>query len=207
MPTGSIFSMLHTVIQLPKLSLITSYSTSFQPLTLFSTNTCPIELSISPEAKISCSSSSLFAIPPPVPPRVYAGLMITGYPIFFANFLPLSMSVIISLSIQGSLISSITFLNNSLSSPIFIESIVVPITLTPYLSNIPFSYSSTDRLRAVCPPIPAIRESGLSFSITFSTNSIVKGSIYTLSAIFLSVIIVAGLEFIRTTSIPSSFNA
>ena len=50
-------------------------------------------------------------------------------------------------------------------------------------------------------------ESGLSFAITFSKVSTFKGSIYTLSAVCLSVIIVAGLEFTRTTSTPSSFNA
>ena len=44
-----------------------------------------------------------------------------------------------------------------------------------------------------------------SFSIIFSSTGTVSGSIYTLSAISLSVIIVAGLEFTSTTSKPSSF--
>jgi len=106
----------------------------------------------------------------------------------------------------GSPIFSIASLNNSLSSPLLIDSIGVPITFTPYLSKIPFSANSTAILRAVCPPIPASIESGLSLAITFSTNSTVIGSIYILSATALSVIIVAGLELINTTSIPSFFN-
>src|SRR6056297_612483 len=44
MPTGSMFFMLHTVMQLPLLSRIISYSISFQPLTLFSIKTCPTAL-------------------------------------------------------------------------------------------------------------------------------------------------------------------
>ena len=86
------------------------------------------------------------------------------------------------------------------------DSIGVPITFTPYFSRIPFSDSSTAMFNAVCPPIPARIESGLSLAITFSTKSAVIGSIYILSATALSVIIVAGLEFISTTSIPSFFN-
>ena len=170
------FSILHTVIQFPYESLITSYSTSFHPLTDFSRSTCPIELNWRPDFKISLSSSLFSAIPPPVPPNVYAGLTITGYPIFSANFIPASKSVTISLCITGSFILFIISLNSSLSSPSFIDSIDVPITFTLYLSKIPLSYSSTARFNPVCPPIPASKLSGLSFAITFSTNSNVNGS-------------------------------
>lgn len=48
------------------------------PLTDFSKRTCPIVLNCKPDANISLSCSSLSAIPPPVPPSVYAGLTITG---------------------------------------------------------------------------------------------------------------------------------
>lgn len=41
--------------------------------------------------------------------------------------------------------------------------------------------------------------------LIFSNTSTVNGSIYTSSAISLSVIMVAGLEFTSTTSTPSSF--
>ena len=87
------------------------------------------------------------------------------------------MSVTISDVITGSLILFIISLNNSLSSPSFIEDIDVPITLTLYFSNIPASCKSTARFSPVCPPIPASKLSGLSFAITFSTNSNVNGSI------------------------------
>ena len=47
-PIGSTFSMLHTVILFPSESLITSYSNSPQPTTLFSISTCFILLSLIP---------------------------------------------------------------------------------------------------------------------------------------------------------------
>ena len=117
------------------------------------------------------------------------------------------MSVIISLCITGSLILFIIFLKSSLSSPSLIDWIDVPITFTLYLSKIPASYKSTARLSPVCPPIPVSKLSGLSLSITFSKNSTVSGSIYILSATSESVIIVAGFELTKTTSIPSSLRA
>ena len=43
--------------------------------------------------------------------------------------------------------------------------------------------------------------------MTRFTTSNVNGSMYTLSAIALSVIMVAGLELIKTTSIPSCLSA
>ena len=138
-PTGSMFSMLHTVMQFPLLSLITSYSTSFQPFTLFSRSTWPIVLSMSPDASMVLSESSFSAIPPPEPPSVYAGLTITGYPTLAAQRSPESRSVIISLSITGWSISFIISLKSSLSSPFLIESIDVPITFTPYFSSTPLS--------------------------------------------------------------------
>ena len=41
-PTGSKFSILHTVMQLSRPSRITSNSISFHPATLRSMSTCPI---------------------------------------------------------------------------------------------------------------------------------------------------------------------
>ena len=69
-PTGSRFSILHTVMQFPAPSRITSYSISFQPAIQRSTRTSPTRESLSPFSRISTSSSSLLAIPPPLPPRV-----------------------------------------------------------------------------------------------------------------------------------------
>ena len=83
---GSIFSILQMVITLPLLSLITSYSISFHPNRDFSIKTCPTLDKAIPELTISFNSDLLLAIPPPVPPRVYAGLTTTGYPISSAAF-------------------------------------------------------------------------------------------------------------------------
>ena len=107
----------------------------------------------------------------------------------------------------GSPIFSIVCLNVSLSSAFFIVSDVVPINLTFSFLRNPSSKSSIARLSPACPPSVGNKESGLSFFITFLTNSAVKGSIYTSSAISLSVIIVAGFELISTTSTPSSLRA
>ncbi len=69
-PTGSMFSMLQTVMQLPAASRMTSYSISFQPAMQRSTSTSPTRLSLRPFVKISINSASLCAMPPPLPPRV-----------------------------------------------------------------------------------------------------------------------------------------
>ncbi|OQB68147.1 MAG: hypothetical protein BWX93_01607 [Bacteroidetes bacterium ADurb.Bin139] len=66
-PSGSKFSMLHTVMQLSYLSRTTSYSISFHPLRLFSTSTWGAN-----EKDFSArttSSSSLSQKPEPSPPR------------------------------------------------------------------------------------------------------------------------------------------
>ena len=76
MPSGSKFSMLQTVIQLSKRSRTTSYSTSFHPFKLFSTNTWGEK-----EKAFSTStsnSSSLSQKPEPRPPNAYAARTITG---------------------------------------------------------------------------------------------------------------------------------
>ena len=70
--------MLHTMIQLSALSRITSYSISFQPATERSAKIWWIGESFKPRRVISYISSSLCAIPPPVPPNVYAGRMMIG---------------------------------------------------------------------------------------------------------------------------------
>ena len=84
-PTGSTFSISHIIMQLSAPSLITSYSISFQPATDFSRSICPIALLSIPLKHSSSSSSIVSAIPPPVPPRVYAGLIMTGSPSFSIN--------------------------------------------------------------------------------------------------------------------------
>ena len=79
-PIGSTFSIEQIIMQLSVLSLTTSISYSFQPATDSSTRISFVgELSIPLEA-IFLNSSRVFAIPPPVPPRVNDGLIITGSP-------------------------------------------------------------------------------------------------------------------------------
>ena len=58
----------------------------------------------------------------------------------------------------------------------------------------------TARFKAVCPPIVGRRASGFSFKIIWETISGVNGSIYVFVAISGSVIIDAGLEFIKIIS-------
>ena len=77
-PTGSTFSMLHTVMQFPALSRITSYSISFHPAIQRSIKHWLTRDNLRPLEQISWSWVSLWAIPPPVPPNVYAGLTTTG---------------------------------------------------------------------------------------------------------------------------------
>jgi hypothetical protein len=94
-----------------------------------------------------------------------------------------------------------------LSSAFFIPSALVPKSFTLFLSKNPVSASSIAKLSPVCPHKFGSILSGFSNFMIFFMVSIVSGSMYILSAIFLSVIIVAGFEFIRITSIPSFFNS
>ena len=192
-------------MQLPLLSRITSYSISFHPAMQRSTSTCPTRESLSPFARISSSSTTLCAIPPPLPPRVYAGRSTTGYPILAANATPSSTFSTTREAATGSPIFSIVALNSRRSSAFLIVSAVVPIRRTLCSFKKPASSSSIARFSPACPPSVGRTLSGCSFRISCSTTSVVSGSIYTRSAMSLSVMMVAGFEFRRTTSSPSSF--
>ena len=63
------------------------------------------------------------------------------------------------------------------------------------------------RFSPVWPPRVGRMESGRSFWMTWVTLAMLRGSIYTWSAMSLSVMMVAGLELTSTTSTPSSFRA
>ena len=69
-PIGSRFSMLQMVMQLSAPSLMTSYSTSFQPTSERSSNIWEMGLEASPLLAMASNSSQVLAIPPPVPPSV-----------------------------------------------------------------------------------------------------------------------------------------
>ncbi len=81
MPIGSRFSMEQTTIELSFRSRISSSSYSFQPTTDSSTNTSFMGLASIPRVQTSSSSVMLLAMPPPLPPRVPEGLIISGKPI------------------------------------------------------------------------------------------------------------------------------
>ncbi|MNO76967.1 hypothetical protein D3C76_680590 [compost metagenome] len=160
-----------------------------------------------PEATVSFNSSSVAQIPPPVPPSVYAGRTITGYPISLANCTASSTVVIIVLSGTGCSNSRIKSRNRSRSSAFSMEVNCVPSNFTFSRSSTPARASSTAIFKPVCPPSVGSKPSGRSWRMIWVTKSRVIGSIYTLSAIFVSVIIVAGLLLISTTSTPSSLSA
>ena len=79
-PIGSTFSIEQTMTTLSALSRITSSSNSPQPSTDSSISTWPIGDAARPPATIRSKSASVRAIPPPRPPSVNAGRMISGSP-------------------------------------------------------------------------------------------------------------------------------
>ena len=77
-PIGSMFSIEQTITTLSLRSRITSSSNSPQPSTDWSMRICEIGDAASPRAAIVRNCSSVCAAPPPRPPSVNAGRMITG---------------------------------------------------------------------------------------------------------------------------------
>ena len=110
--------------------------------------------------------------------------------------------VTITLSGTGSPISCIKPRNRSRSSARRMVSSGVPSRRTPYRSSTPAAARSTARLRPVCPPSVGSRPSGRSCAMMRSTTGTVSGSIYTVSAMSSSVMIVAGFELTSTEVTP-----
>ena len=206
-PMGSKFSMEQMMTTLSFLSLITSSSNSFQPITDSSMSISLTGLQSRPNLTMSSYSSLLYAMPPPMPPSVKDGLMMTGK--FMVSIISKHSWKFFALPLLGTSkpILCMASLKSSLSSAIFMAGSLAPIISTPYFSRTPLSASLTETFSAVCPPIVGRSASGLSFSIIFSTISGVIGSMYVLSASVGSVMMVAGFELTSTTSYPSSFRA
>jgi hypothetical protein len=122
--------MLQMVMQVSPESRITSYSISFQPSSERSTSTCPTGLALMPDSTTRLRSSIVKAVPPPVPPRVKAGRMMSGRPIFAANCSASSIVCATTLSATGSPICWSSSLNSSRSSAVRIDSTGVPRILT-----------------------------------------------------------------------------
>ena len=82
---------------------------------------------------------------------------------------------------------------------------LAPISSTPYSASTPASSSAIAAFSAVWPPRVGRMASGRSLAMIEVSTSVVIGSTYVASANSGSVMIVAGLEFTRTTRRPSSF--
>ncbi len=93
----------------------------------------------------------------------------------------------------------IASLNFWRSSALSIASGDAPISSTPYFSSTPWWNRSSAQFSAVWPPIVGRIASGRSFAMMRSTTSHVIGSMYVTSAVFGSVMIVAGLLLTRMT--------
>jgi len=95
---------------------------------------------------------------------------------------------------------SMVSLKTMRSSPRSMASTPTPMTLTSNFPSTPSFESFEVMFRPFCPPRFGNTASGRSFSIILATVSAFRGSIYVISAISGSVIIVAGLEFTSTIS-------
>ncbi len=186
---------------LPALSRITSISNSFHPMRDSSINTSWLSEASRPRPTISRNSSASCAMPPPVPPSVKPGRIMSGHePIFAAISCASSSECALPDFGISSPRSAIVALNRLRSSARAIASASAPIISTPHSSRMPERFSSIARLRAVCPPRVGRMAYGLSLRIMAETESTVRGSMYVASAMSGSVITVAGLELTRTIS-------
>ncbi|CDE85682.1 unknown [Coraliomargarita sp. CAG:312] len=177
-PMGSKFSMEQITTHWSLWSRITSISNSFHPSRHSSTRTSDTGDALSPNATIFSYSSRLYAIPPPVPPKVKLGRIITGN--LFQDSIQSTASFIswtVVLWGMSKPIFSMASRKSWRSSPFSIASCFAPISSTPYFSSIPRRANSKDRLRPVCPPSVGRRASGRSLAIIFSRTSGVSGSI------------------------------
>ena len=203
-PIASMFSMEQTITAFPARSRITSISNSFQPISDSSTSTSWLSEASSPREIMVRNSSASCAMPPPVPPRVKPGRMMSGHvPILFAIASASSGEWALPDFGMSSPSFDMAALKRLRSSARAIASASAPIISTPHSARTPERFSSIARLSAVCPPSVGSSASGFSFRMIAETESTVSGSMYVASAISGSVITVAGLEFTRTISYPS----
>ena len=206
-PIGSRFSMEQTITTLSAESRITSSSNSFQPMSERSMSTWLVGDSASPRRMMASYSSRLYAMPPPAPPSVNDGRMIAGKPTHSAMSSASSIVWAIRPVGTASPMRPIASANSARSSATLIARSLAPMRATLCRASTPRSDRASATLSAVCPPMVGSTASGFSRSITSSTNSGVTGSMYVRSANSGSVMIVAGFEFTRTTSNPSSRSA
>ena len=148
-PIGSRFSMEQTTTNVSATSRITSSSNSFHPRTDSSTRTSWTGESERPRLTIASKSSTLKAIPPPVPPRVNEGRMTTGKPKGRAIACASSRPWARPDRRTATPASSIAFLKRRRSSPSFTDRTDAPSVSMPCFARTPASSSATARFSAV----------------------------------------------------------
>ena len=153
---GSKFSIEQTMMQLSALSLTTSISYSFQPSNDSSISSSLVGEASKPLLQMTSNSSALYAIPPPVPPKVKLGRITTGKPTVFCTAQASSKLCAMPDLAEPKPILVIASLNFSRSSALSIACGVAPINsmglpvLAPvYLSKIPWCHRSKAQLSAV----------------------------------------------------------
>ena len=175
-PMGSTFSMEQMMTTLSARSRITSSSNSFHPSSDSSICTWLVMDASSPPAQMARNSSMLYAIPPPVPPSVKAGRMISGKrPMVSYATIASSMLVAIADLAMPSFSSTIASAKSSRSSALLIDASLAPMSSTPCRSRAPPSESALARLSAVWPPMVGRMASGFSLARICSTASGVMG--------------------------------
>ena len=177
-PIGSKFSIEQTTTQLSIRSRITSISNSFQPTSDSSIKTSLTGERSRPRAAIASNSSRLYAIPPPIPPSVNAGRIMSGnVPISSATRSASTSERATPERGTSSPMRNIASLNNCRSSPFAMACAFAPINFTPCRASAPLRFSSIAALSAVCPPMVGKIASGFSRSMIASITSAVIGSI------------------------------
>ena len=161
-PIGSKFSMEQTITELSWESRMTSISNSFHPRTDCSKRTSRNGEASSPLSIIFPSSSGFLAMPPPAPPNVKEGRMMSGKDWVLDQVIPSSTEWTIKLSGIEIPICFMAFLKDSRFSAFWMESREAPINSTPCSSSTPLSERLTARFNAVCPPMVGRRASGFS---------------------------------------------
>ena len=164
------------MIQLSALSRTTSISYSFQPKTDSSISTSLVGDASSPIVTIAWNSSRLYAMPPPVPPRVKEGRTIAGKSTTSnAAHAPSKLWAMPALGVSRPILI-IASRNRLRSSAILMASGLAPISSTLNSSKVPSSYSAMAVFNAVWPPMVGKMASGRSLAIILRTISGVIGS-------------------------------
>mmetsp|Transcript_5486 Transcript_5486/g.18559 ORF Transcript_5486/g.18559 Transcript_5486/m.18559 type:complete len:288 (-) Transcript_5486:66-929(-) len=175
-PMGSMFSIEQMITTLSARSRITSSSYSFHPRRDCSTRTWLVDDALMPDCTIISNSSWLYAMPPPVPPRVKAGRMMMGQLLMSSRILRACSSVVaVADLVMLHPMRSMACLKSSRSSALLIASSFAPMSSTLCSSRTPPSARALARLSAVWPPMVGRRASGFSLAMMSAQYSGVMG--------------------------------